>query len=558
MVLVLAQTFADLLLPRLMARIVDEGVVGGDAGVIFRVGAAMLAVAVCGSASAVSASYFAARSALGFGRDLRAKVHERVTGFSLAEFQSFGTSTLITRTTNDVTQIQNIVHTGMHMLVRAPLMAFGSLALALSTDARLSLILLGALPFLLGSIALVARKGVPLFKMVQRKTDALNRVLREGLTGVRVVRAFNREEAERDRFDRANGDLTGASLSAQRTMALLSPVLMLVMNLTSIAVVWFGSFQAVEGSIRIGSLMAFLQYAMHILFSLMILSNLFVMLPRAQVSAERVNAVLDAVPSIRDPDHASAVPRGPRGRIEFRDVSFSYPGAEERALRGVSFVAEEGKTTAIIGGTGSGKSTLLALVPRFYDVDAGAVLVDGADVRDYPQAELRAKLGLVPQKAVLFSGSVADNIRYGKPGASDEEVLAAAETAQAADFVSAIPEGIGARVAQGGVNFSGGQKQRLSIARALARGPEIYLFDDSFSALDFKTDARLRSALKRKAAGATVLIVAQRVGTIRDADRIVVLDEGRVAGVGTHAELLASCAVYREIVESQFSEGEAV
>jgi ATP-binding cassette subfamily B protein len=557
--LVFLQSIADLLLPRMMARIVDEGIVAGNSSAIFRVGGWMLAAAAAGSLAAILSAYFAAKSSLGFGRDLRARLFAHTESFSLREFNSIGTSTLITRTTNDVTQLQNLVQVGLHMLARAPLMAIGSFALAFSTDREMTLVLLAALPLLVGTVAVVGKKGVPLFKRVQEKTDALNRVLREGLTGIRVVRAFNREEAERARFELSNRDVTGASLSAQRVVAVLQPIMTILMNLTSVAIVWFGGLRAAEGDLRIGDLMAFLQYGMHILFSLMILSHLFVMLPRAQVSAERVNAVLDTDPSVTDPPTpaGTASAGGLRGQVEFRNVSFRYPGAEEWALRDVSFVSRPGETTAIIGGTGSGKSTLLSLALRFFDAEAGAVLVDGVDVRDYAQADLRARIGYVPQRAVLFTGSVADNIRYGAAAADEDRLRRAAETAQAAEFVGALQEGYAAPVSQGGSNFSGGQKQRLSIARALVREPEIYLFDDSFSALDFRTDRRLRSALKlalrERGASATVLIVAQRVGTVMDADRIVVLDEGRVAGVGTHRELLASCPVYREIAESQLA-----
>ena len=557
--LVFLQSVADLLLPRLMAEIVDSGIVNGNTGVIIRLGAVMMAVAAVGAVSAVLSSYFSAVSALSFGRDVRAAVFARVERFSLSEFNTLGTSTLITRTTNDVSQLQNLVQTSLHMLTRAPLMAIGSLALALATDVRMTLVLLAALPLLIGTVVFVSKAGFPLFKRVQERTDVLNRVLREGLTGIRVVRAFNREGAERERFRHANADLASASLSAQRVVAVLQPVMTVLMNLTGVAVVWAGGLRASSGDLRIGDMMAFLQYGMHILFSLMILSHLFVMLPRAQVSAERVNEVLDTVPSISDPESplVRSIRPANRGRVEFRDVSFRYPGAEEWTLRGVSFTSVPGETTAIIGGTGSGKSTLLSLVPRLYDAADGAVLVDGVDVREYLQAELRSRIGYVPQKAVLFTGSVADNLRFGKGDAGDADMRRAAGIAQADGFVDSLDGGFGAAVSQGGSNFSGGQKQRLSIARALVRDPEIYLFDDSFSALDFKTDRNLRSALKRslgeRSAAATVIIVAQRVGTVMDADRIVVLDEGRVAGIGSHRELLESCAVYREIVESQLT-----
>jgi len=460
------------------------------------------------------------------------------------------------------------VQAALHMLTRAPLMALGSLGLALATDVRLTLVLLAALPFLVGTTVFVARIGMPMFKRVQAKTDVLNRVLREGLTGIRVVRAFNREDAERDRFGAANEDLTRTALRAQRVMAVLMPAMMVLMNLSSVAVVWFGGHQAASGQLRIGDMMAFLQYAMHILFSLMILSHLFVMLPRAQVSAERIVEVLETVPAVADPEKPAAGPRSaagnaaPRGVLEFRNVSFKYPGAEEWALREVSFTARPGETTAIIGGTGSGKSTLLALVPRFFDAESGAVLLDGIDVREYPLEELRSRLGYVPQKTILFTGTVADNLRFGREDAAEADLRRAARIAQADSFVEALEGGYDGRVSQGGSNFSGGQKQRLSIARALVRDPDLYLFDDSFSALDFRTDARLRDALsealRKRPGGATVLVVAQRVGTIMNADRIVVLDNGSVAGIGTHRELMESCPVYREIAESQMEAEAAV
>lgn len=568
--LVFLQSFTDLLLPKLMAEIVDAGVVRGDRDVILRVGILMIGTTLIGAAAAASAAFLSAKSSLGFGRDLRRKVFERVEGFSLREFDSFGTSTLITRTTNDVGQLQNVVLMSMHMMTRAPLMAIGSLTLAFATDARLTLVLIASLPFLVAAVVLISKKGLPLFRVVQDKTDALNRVLREGLTGIRVVRAFNRETAERERFARANEELTNVSLQAQRIMAIIMPVMMILMNLASVAVVWFGGLRVNAGALGIGQMMAFLQYATHMLFSFMILSNMFVMLPRAAVSAGRVLEVLETAPSIVDAPQV-AVPGGVANadaravadgviarvapRIEFRDVYFKYPGAEAWALSGIGFSVRGGETVAIIGGTGSGKTSLLSLILRFYDPQSGVVTVDGRDVRSYDQADLRARMGYAPQNASLFVGDIGSNIRYGKEAADQEEVREAARIAQASDFIDALPEGFSATVAQGGSNFSGGQKQRLSIARALIRSPSVYLFDDSFSALDLKTDARLRAELqasiRAKNPDAAVLIVAQRVGTVVDADRIVVLDEGRIAGIGTHAELLTSCAVYQEIAESQ-------
>lgn len=553
LLLVLLQSMADLLLPNMMAKIVDVGVVNGDLGAIARTGSAMLAVALAGVAFAVLGAYYASKVSMSFGRDLRSKVFSRITGWSPADFETLGTATLITRTTNDVTQIQNLAMMALRMLARAPMMAIGSLALALSMDRRLSMILIFSLPLLAGTVVLVATKGMPLFRAIQKKLDGLNLVLREGLSGVRVVRAFDRDKLEQERFGVANDDLTATTLKAQRFMALMMPAMMIIMNLTSVAVVWFGGHQVEQGAIQVGDLMAFLQYVMHILFSMMMLSLMFVMYPRAAVSADRIAEVLSVDETVLDPEEPQRPAAGVRGSVEFRNVSFRYPGAEEYALKDVSFSAAAGETTAIIGGTGSGKSTMLALLARFYDVSSGAILVDGVDVRGQSQAELRARIGYVPQKAVLFTGSVADNMRYGKEDADADELRRAASIAQASDFIDGLDGTYGAQLTQGGSNLSGGQKQRLGIARALVRKPEIYAFDDSFSALDFKTDASLRRDLQKETDASTVLIVAQRVGTVMGADRIIVLDEGRIVGIGRHEELLETCAVYREIVESQLS-----
>lgn len=555
LILVFFQSLAELYLPTLMSDIVDKGIVQGDTDYILRIGGFMLLVALGGTICSVTASFLSSKASMGFGRDLRTRVFTRVESFSLQEFDKIGTATLITRTTNDITQVQQVLLMMLRMVVSAPMMCIGGIIMAVSKDATLSLIFVAVLPLLAGFIALIASKGVPLFKAMQVKLDKLNLVLRENLTGIRVIRAFNRIEHEKKRFHEANLDLTNTAIKVNKIMAFMMPVMMLLMNFTTIAIIWFGGIRIDHGDMQVGALMAFIQYAMQIMFSLIMVSMMFVMIPRASASAVRINEVLDTVPQITDPAEATNT-TAQKGYVEFKNVTFSYPGAEQPALNNISFTAAPGEVTAIIGGTGSGKSTLISLLPRFYDVDSGSVLVDGVDVREMSQEELRKKIGFVPQKAILFTGTVADNIRYGKDDATDEEMLKAAETAQAMEFISGMPEGFDAIIAQGGANVSGGQKQRLSIARALVRRPEVYIFDDSFSALDFKTDAKLRAALKKETANSTVLIVAQRVSTVMDADRIVVLDEGRIAGIGHHKELLKTCEVYREIVTSQLSEEE--
>ncbi|NPV80511.1 MAG: ABC transporter ATP-binding protein [Firmicutes bacterium] len=553
--LVFLQTLSELYLPTLMSDIVNTGIMKGDVGYIWRIGRLMLLVALGGTICSIVAAFLSAKTAMGFGKILRSRIFTHVERFSLHEFDRIGTPSLITRNTNDVTQIQMVTMVMMRMMISAPIMCIGGIIMALSKDRGLAWVLAVVLPILAAIVIFVACKGLPLFRTIQKKIDRINLIVRENLEGIRVIRAFNRTDHEKRRFHEANLDLTETSIRANKLMALLMPTMMLVMNFTMVAIIWFGSIRIDHGTLEIGNMMAFFQYAMQIMISLLMASMLFIMIPRAQASAARINEVLAIEPEINDP----AVTRSgdsKKGYVEFRDVTFSYHGAEEPAVRDVSFRACPGEVTAIIGGTGSGKSTLVSLIPRFYDVNGGSVLVDGVDVREMAQEELRAKIGFVPQKAVLFSGTVADNIRYGKEDATDEEVRRAAEIAQALDFISEMKDGFDSEIAQGGTNISGGQKQRLAIARALIRRPEIYIFDDSFSALDFKTDARLRGTLKRETADATVLIVAQRVSTVMDADRIVVLDEGRVAGIGTHKELLKTCEVYREIVSSQLSEEE--
>ncbi|MBQ6458764.1 MAG: ABC transporter ATP-binding protein [Exiguobacterium sp.] len=551
---VFAQSLADLFLPTLMADIIDNGVVTGDTGYIWRMGGIMLGVTGLGALAAVVASFYSSKAAMGFGRDLRRRVFNHVERFSLEEFDRVGTASLITRTTNDITQVQQVIIMMLRMVVSAPIMFVGGLIMATSKDAKLSLVIVAAMPVLVLSIFLIFWKAMPLFKKVQKRLDRLNLVLRENLTGIRVIRAFNREKEEQVRLTEANERLTDVSIKVNQIMAFLMPVMMLVMNLTVVSVIWFGGIRIDNGAMEIGDLMAFIQYVMQIMFALVMASVMFIMVPRASVSANRINEVLEMTPSLIDDGTKTADIE--KGTLEFDHVTFFYPGAEEPALSNVSFSAKPGEVTAVIGGTGSGKSTLVNLIPRFYDVTSGIIRVNGVDVQTVPQEELRSKIGFVPQKALLFTGTIAENIRYGKADATAEEVAHAASIAQANDFIERMPDRYEAVIEQGGSNVSGGQKQRLSIARALVRKPDLYVFDDSFSALDFKTDAALRKALKEETKDATVLIVAQRVSTIMDADRIIVLEEGAVAGIGTHEELFATNAVYQEIVKSQLSEEE--
>src|SRR4051812_23695129 len=552
LVLALAQSLANLYLPRLMTDIVDRGIANGDTRAIVSIGGWMLLIAIFATGCAAAGSFFASRIAIGFGRMVRSRIFTRVEHFSVHQFGRFSTASLITRTTNDTTQVQQVLIMILNMVITAPMMAIGGIVLALSQDASLAWVLIATIPVVGLVFLLIMRRAIPLFQTMQGKLDALNLVLDEGLTGVRVIRAFDRSAYEHRRFDAANLDVTTTAIAVNRLVACLMPAMILMLNLTSIAIIWFGSRRIDAGAMQVGAMIAFLQYAMQILFAVFMVTAMFVMLPRASASARRINEVLDVEPEISDPAEPRAADTR-KGHVEFDNVTFQYPGAEEPALSGVSFVARPGEVTAIIGGTGSGKSTLVGLIPRLYDVNAGRVLVDGVDVRELRQRELRERIGFVPQKAVLFSGTIAENVRYGREHASDEEVRHAATVAQAAEFITRMPDGFASSVAQGGTNLSGGQKQRLSIARALVRCPEIYIFDDSFSALDVATDARLRAALKQDTVEATVFIVSQRIGTVITADRIIVLDNGRVAGIGTHTELLKSNEVYREIVQSQAS-----
>lgn len=554
-ILVFLQSMSDLYLPTLMADIVDIGIVQGDVPYIWKIGGFMLLVAIFGMGVSVAASFLASKTAMGYGKILRNKVFTHVSNFSMQEFDKIGTASLITRTTNDITQVQQVTMLMLRMMVMAPMMCIGGIIMAMSRDTKLSLVFVVVIPVLAALIILIASKAVPLFKAMQKKIDKLNLVLRENLTGIRVVRSFNRTEHEQNRFDNANRDLTGTALKVNRLMATMMPVMMIVINFTTIAIIWFGGIRIDNGNMQVGDLMAFIQYAMQIMMSLMMMTMMFVMIPRASVSAARINEVIDMQPEIIDPEEVK-LSEQKKGVIEFKDVTFSYPGAEQAALQNITFTAKPGEVTAIIGGTGSGKSTLIHLIPRFYDIDSGSILVDGIDVRELSQKALREKISYVPQKAVLFSGTIADNIRYGKEDATAADIEHAAVIAQATEFISQMPDGFESTIAQGGTNVSGGQKQRLSIARALVRKPEIYLFDDSFSALDFKTDAKLRAALKEETSTSTIVIVAQRVSTVMDADQIIVLDEGEIVGIGKHRELLNTCEVYHEIVSSQLSEEE--
>ena len=552
LVLAFAQSMANLYLPTLMADIVDKGIAQNDIGYIWRTGGLMLLVTIGGVICAIIGSFYAARVATGFGKIIRAQIFNRVAKFSLHEFDKMSTASLITRTTNDTTQVQQVWIVILGFMITAPMMLIGGIILAVAQDATLSWILVVVIPILVAAIVIIMRNAIPLFRVMQVKLDKLNLILDEGLSGVRVIRAFDRMRYEERRFDEANLDLTNVAIRVNRIIAWLMPIMMLVLNVSSVAILWFGAIRINNNQMQVGSLIAFLQYAMQILFGLLMVSMLFIMLPRAAASADRINEVLAMEPEIEDAEQVKQADEM-KGYVEFQDVTFSYPGAEEPALNNISFSARPGEVTAIIGGTGAGKSTLVSLIPRFYDIDSGYILVDGVDVREMAQKDLRTKIGFVPQKAVLFSGTIAENIRYGKEDASDEEVQHAAEVAQATEFISEMKDGYDSVIAQGGTNVSGGQKQRLSIARALVRKPEIYVFDDTFSALDFKTDAQLRAALKQETLDSTVLIVAQRVSTVMDADQIIVLDEGRIAGIGTHRALMRSSEVYREIVTSQLS-----
>jgi ATP-binding cassette subfamily B multidrug efflux pump len=555
LVLVTVQAISNLWLPSLNADIINYGVVKGDTGYIIRTGGFMLLVTFLLSICAIVAVFFGSRTAMRFGRDVRSAIFRKVVSFSQKDTNVFGTPSLITRNTNDVQQVQMVLVMAFNIMIMAPIMCVGGIIMALREDVPLSAILLVVIPVVIAMIAIVAGRALPLFRSVQRKTDRINQVMRESLSGVRVIRAFVRTEHEERRFDDANADLTETQLRVNRLFAIMIPFLFGTMNLSTVAIVWFGGLRIDSGGMQIGNLTAFLQYVMMVLFSVMMAALIFVMVPRAAAAAERIQAVLDTEVDLCDPDDPVEIAE-PRGVVEFDNVEFRYPGAEEAVLCGITFTARAGQTTAIVGSTGSGKSTLANLIPRFYDVTAGTVRIDGVDVRQLRLEALWKLIGVVPQKAFLFSGTVASNLRYGNEAADEAAMWQALDIAQASEFVRAMDGGLEAEIDQGGTNISGGQRQRLAIARAIAKRPKVYIFDDSFSALDFKTDQQLRSALTRETRDASVIIVAQRVGTIMRADQIVVLESGEVVGIGTHKELMKSCETYREIVFSQLTREE--
>jgi len=565
---VFLQAISELFLPNLMSDIVDIGVVNGDVNYILKTGERMLLIAFIAMMASIYGSYLASRVSIGFARDLRTKVFTKVESFSLEEFNEIGTASLIVRTTNDITQMQQLAVTLFRMFLRAPLLFVGGIIMAISKNTELALLLVVILPILALIIFFVAKKSTYLFQSMQLKIDKLNLVLREYLTGIRVIRAFNREEYEKERFNKSNFELTDTAKKVNTLMALLMPLMTLILNLAIVAIIWLGGLKIEYGRMQVGDLMAFVQYAIQIMFSLIMFSMMFVMIPRASVSAIRINEVLDVVPKIKDPAIGTLSPlissnktnfqdkvptRNRKGYLRFEEVSFGYHGAPEYAIRDITFQANPGEITAIIGSTGSGKSTLINLIPRFYDVSEGSISIDGVDIRDIPQEKLHEIIGLVPQKAILFSGSIAENISFGNHNISYEEIKRVAEIAQAAEFINRMSQGYDSLIAQGGTNLSGGEKQRLSIARALAKHSDIYIFDDSFSAIDFKTEARLKEGLKEELKEKTVLIIAQRVTAVMGAGQIVVLDNGRIVGIGKHHDLIKSCSVYKEIVTSQLS-----
>jgi ATP-binding cassette subfamily B protein len=556
--LLLIQAIGNLYLPYLNADIINYGIALGDTDYILRTGALMLGVTALLGVAAVIGVYWGARVAMGFGRDVRSAIFAKVETFSQVEVNRFGPASLITRNTNDVQQVQTVVFMGLTILISAPILIVGGIIMALRTDVPLSGLLVFVLPLMASIIVLVMSRALPLFRVVQEKLDRINRVMRETLAGVRVIRAFVRTAHEEQRFDEASRDLFDTSLRVTRLFAITIPTITAIFNLSTVAVIWFGAVRVDDGALSVGNLTAYMQYLAQILFAVLTAVFMFILIPRGVVSGTRIREVLDTEPMIREPE-LPVSPSDParRGEVVFRDLEFGYPGAEEPVLREISFRAGPGETTAIVGSTGSGKSTLINLIPRFYDATTGSVEVDGVDVREMGLEDVWQRIGIVPQKAFLFSGTVASNLRFGDENATDDELWHALEIAQARDFVEEMEGGLEAAVTQGGSNLSGGQRQRLAIARALVKRTGIYVFDDSFSALDFSTDARLRAALQKEVGWATLIIVAQRVGTIMKADRIVVMDGGRIVGIGTHRELLADNETYREIVYSQMSETEA-
>lgn len=549
------QAMCELALPGYMSDIINDGIVKGDMDYIRKTGLIMIGVAAITAVCAVLGSMLAARVAAQSARDIRKSLFEKVTSFSAAELERFSTASLITRSTNDVQMVQQTTVLTLRLACFAPIMGIGAVIKALNTSVSLSWTVGVALLVIVVIMVMMFFMVLPRFKVLQNKLDRLNLIMKERLSGILVIRAFTTEKKEEKRFDIANRELTKINLFVNKAMSFMMPSLMFVMNGVSILIVWAGAHLIEDGSLMIGDMLAYLQYAMHVIMSFLFITMMFIMIPRAFVSAQRIGAVLDVEPSVND-NEQTVVPADAKGRVEFRNVSFAYPDAEEKTLDDISFTAEPGKTTAIIGGTGCGKSTLISLIPRFYDVTEGSITLDGVDIRDMKQHDLRENIGYVPQKGLLFSGTIGTNLQYGREDATVAEMTDAAETAQAMEFISEKENGFDEEVSQGGTNVSGGQKQRLSIARALVKKPKVYIFDDSFSALDFRTDKALREALAEKVNDSTIIIVAQRINTIIDADQIIVLEEGRIAGRGTHEELLADCSVYREIALSQLSEKE--
>jgi ATP-binding cassette subfamily B protein len=552
LVLVAVQALANLYLPNLNADIINNGVVKGDTGYIIQTGGFMLLITLGLGICSVIAVYFGSKVAMSFGRDVRSAIFRKVMDFSQKETNTFGTPTLITRNTNDVQQVQMVLVMAFNIMIMAPIMAVGGIIMALHEDVPLSGLLVVIIPLVVAMILIVAARALPMFRSVQKKTDRINQVMRETLSGIRVIRAFVRTEHEERRFDDANADLTRTQLRVNRLFAIMLPFLFGTMNLSTVAIVWFGGLRIDSGGMQIGNLSAFLQYVMLVLFSVMMAALIFIMVPRAAAAAERIQAVLETEPDLCDPDEPVEIAE-PKGVVQFDNVEFRYPGAEDAVLCGISFTAKPGETTAIVGGTGSGKTTLANLMPRFYDVSSGSVSIDGVDVRKLRLETLWSMIGLVPQKAFLFSGTVTSNLRYGSEAADNDDLWHALTIAQAKDFVTAMDGGLDGEIDQGGTNVSGGQRQRLAIARAIVKKPKVYIFDDSFSALDFKTDQMLRAALHKETREATVIIIAQRVGTIMHADQIVVLDSGSIVGIGTHDELMKTCETYQEIVYSQLT-----
>ena len=549
-----AMVMANLWLPDKMSEIVNNGIIKQDMPAIWRNGLAMILVTAAGGLCSIIIGFLASRIATGVAQKLRMELFERVESFALADFNKFSTASLITRSTNDIQQIQMTSILLLRMALLAPIMAVGGLQKAIHNAPDLSWIIALAVSVLLVVIAVLFVIAVPRFKKLQTLVDKLNLVTRENLVGLKVIRAFHNEKIEQKKFQQANTELNKMNLFVNRLMMLLDPIMTLVMNFSSVAIVWFGAHLISSGNLQIGNMMAFLEYAMQVIISFLLLSMVFIMVPRAAVSVKRVGEVLDTLPSIVDPQSPQQLPHDATGKIEFKDVTFTYPDADLPVLSNINFTAEPGQTTAFIGSTGSGKSTLINLIPRFYDVSAGQILLDGVDIRNVKLEDLYDQIGYVPQKGVLFSGTIASNIKYGNAKASQELVEKSAKIAQAAEFISELKNGYKNDIAQGGSNVSGGQRQRLSIARAIAVEPNVYIFDDSFSALDFKTDAKLRLALAKETKHKTVLIVGQRINTIMNADKIIVLDEGKIVGQGTHQELMKDCEVYQEIAASQLSE----